>query len=427
MKNSIFFRILLLALVLYLAGCSTYDQKLDNVFQSYYSKNPQAAFQTTKSTLQGLSKSDDDRPLFLMEHASIALALHDCKEAISSLQEADDMTEVMDLSGNPGEVGKYLFSDSSGMYRLQPHEQIQVNVLNSINYLLLGDLMNANVELKRAQTQEDYWVEMKSQREAKNHLLQLLGYSVNLHLNQRSNADFYRRTFISDYGDASFVDRAPEGDEKEILVLVLNGKAPVKKEMRERIPGSDIARIISHTGFTGDYLIYPKLVQRDSPFHTAEVMIQGNPVGFCANVLDIEAQALARDQQMRDKIMIAAATRMAIRAAASTAAAVATEQSLKGNNRQNDQFAHSMGMLVGSLTKSTMEAVDRADTRCWTLLPKNILAKRVVGNFPNDVTVSVTLSGSSHQQASKKISFAPNQKLAVVVFIAPSSGTIYVP
>ena len=401
-------------------GCSSYDSQHSAIFNAYYQNNLPAAEEANNQVLHSMGQDNQDRPLLLLESASISLAMEKQKQTIACLREADEMTEVLDLSDDPGQVGKYLFSDSSGMYRIQPHEQIMTNVLNCIAYLSIGDLNSANVEIKRAKTQEKYWVELRNQNMAKNALLQLLGALINIRLNKISDVAFYTRElgqFIGQEEAKNFV-RPLDKDQKEILVIVLNGKSPVKREVKERIYGSQIARIISHTGYTGDYLIYPALSARHSSFSYADVTVNSASFGPCVDLLNLESQALSWYQQQQNRIMIAAATRMAFRAATSTAAAKGTEYALRDKkNKDNDESARIIGSLIGSLTKSVMEAVDAADTRCWTLLPKNILIKRVVGNFPNQVSVNVTMRGSSSRQLSKQVSLGNG--INVALFITP--------
>ena len=203
---------------------------------------------------------------------------------------------------------------------------------------------------------------------------------------------------------------------KDIVIIVLNGKAPVKREVKQRIHGTRIARLVTNTGFRGDYLIYPKLVQRRNPFKLADVSINGNNFGQCADLLNVTSQAITRYEQEKDSIMIAAATRMAIRAAASTAAAVGTKEATKKSLGESGGAV--AGMLAGLIVSSSMEAADAADTRCWTLLPHNILVKRITGNFPDLSTISLNLYGNSSKRITRQVKLKSG--LNVVVFIAPN-------
>jgi hypothetical protein len=284
---------------------------------------------------------------------------------------------------------------------------------------LINDLSGANVEVKRAMSQQQYWMDVKGQTSDKNALLALLGFSVNYHLNKTGDISFFKNQLAEVFSSANELTKPLQENEKEILVIIYNGQAPVKKEMKEQIVGTDIVRIISHTGFTGDYIIYPGLETRRSPFSGAEVLIDGKLFGTCGNLLDIEGQAIARYNQQKNAILVAAATRMAIRAAASTAAAIATEEAVK--KQSGSGYGALAGMLAGTITKSAMEAADRADTRCWTLLPKNVFATRIVNKFPNEVTLNVRLNGG--HTISKKMTL--KNKLNVAVFVLPSSHTVF--
>ena len=330
MKKQNYFLFLIVAAIILMMGCSSYDEKHALVFKNYYQANLQTADKLISEELKAMDKKDEDRPLLLLEKASISLASNKPDDAVSSLIEADKMTEVLDLTGNPKKVGKYLFSDSSGMYRLQPHEQILINTMGMISFLMKNDLAGANVELRRAKSQERYWTKIRKQGLAKNPLVQFFGYLISLYRNKLSNLYYYKRELTKLMGEdtASNLLQGKKGN-KDIVIIVLNGKAPVKREVKQRIHGTRIARLVTNTGFRGDYLIYPKLVQRRNPFKLADVSINGNNFGQCADLLNVTSQAITRYEQEKDSIMIAAATRMAIRAAASTAAAVGTKEATK--------------------------------------------------------------------------------------------------
>jgi len=397
-----------------LSSCRSYDERYAELFSFYYGNSLPFAIQSTDTTLQEMAPDDDDLPLLLLERASMALAAADYKKASSCLEQADNITEVLDLTQDPAEVGKYLFSDSSGVYRIQPHEQVQINTMGMIAALAAGDLQNASVELKRAKSQEEYWVNREDQVDAKNPLVQLLGACISWHSGKRTEADFFKRQLNELVGAATcdtLLERFPQEGEKELLVIILNGQSPIKQEVRESMY-TDVARIVTQTGFTGDSIVYPALVPRSVPFQNAQIIVDSQLQTHCFNLLDIENQAIRWFEKNKDKIMIAAASRMAVRAVASTVAAQAI--SSQGG---------SWGMLAGSLTNLFMQAADRADTRCWTILPKNVMVGRVVGNLPGQVNLKVILGGGASRTISQTVTL--NKSLTAVVLVVPSADICY--
>lgn len=427
--------IALLFLICMLISCNTYDEKYSELFSFYYRNSLPLAIQSTDATLQSMSPDDDDLPLVLLERASMAMAAGDYSTASSCLQQADNITEVIDLTQDPREVGKYLFTDSAGVYRIQPHEQIQMNTMGMIAALANGDLQSAGVELRRAKSQEEYWVNREDQLDAKNPLVQLLGASISWHSGKRTEADFFKRQLKELVGPATseeLLGKFPQEGEKELLVIILNGQSPVKREVRQHVH-SEIARIVTHTGFTGDTLIYPCLVPRYAPFQNAQMVVDGKTRTDCFKLLDIEGQAIRWFEKNKTKIMIAAASRMAVRAAASTAVAEGVYEGSKSHkkNQSEEEKAReeherrSWAMLAGSLTNLFMQAGDRADTRCWTILPKNILVGRIVGKLPGQVNLQVKLGGGASRTISQTVSL--NRSLTTVVLVAPTDNICYPP
>lgn len=415
---------LISCILIWTVACTTYDEQYSGIFKLYYHNSLQQATQQIDSELQSMSPSDDDRPLLLLERASTALATGDFNTAVTCLQTADNITEILDLTDDPREVGKYLFTDTAGLYRIQPHEQIQLNTFGMISYLATGDLQNASVELKRAKSQEDYWVNRADQLSAKNALVQLLGASIAWHSGKRGDANFFKKQLQEVAGSSAeeLLGKFPQEGEKELLILILNGQAPVRRETRQHVAGSAAVRLATSTGFTGDTIIYPRLERRQSPFQNAEVMIDGQSQGNCINVLDIEEQAINWFEQNEDKIMLAAASRMAVRATASSAAAYGTYAATKDSD-MNEETRRSLAMLAGAWTNLAMQAVDRADTRCWTLLPQNVLACRIVGKLPEQTKLTIRLTGQSSRTISQTVKL--DRSLNVVVLITPSSNVCY--
>ena len=93
-----------------------------------------------------------DRAMVLQQVASTSAAPSTKNYSLSSrdLEIADKQVEVLDLSrGAVDDIGKYLFSDSTGPYKAPTYEKLMVNTMNMVNYLVRGDLNGAKVEARR--------------------------------------------------------------------------------------------------------------------------------------------------------------------------------------------------------------------------------------------------------------------------------------
>ena len=55
-----------------------------------------------------------------------------------------------------GEIGRYVYSDSAGVYKLPPSERLALNAVNMLNFLALDDLQSAAVEARRFIVAREY-------------------------------------------------------------------------------------------------------------------------------------------------------------------------------------------------------------------------------------------------------------------------------
>jgi tetratricopeptide (TPR) repeat protein len=80
----------------------------------------------------------------------------DWKLSARDLGVADKQLVLLDIARDPGQIGKWIFSDSAGKYHAPPSEKLALNAFNLLNYLMLGDLSGARVEAKRFTVTREY-------------------------------------------------------------------------------------------------------------------------------------------------------------------------------------------------------------------------------------------------------------------------------
>ncbi len=91
-----------------------------------------------------------DQAILLLDRAMVLQQLEEYKFSARDLGVADKQVEVLDLSRGAGaEIGRYLFSDSSGAYKAPAYEKLMINTMNMVNYLVRSDLSGARVEARR--------------------------------------------------------------------------------------------------------------------------------------------------------------------------------------------------------------------------------------------------------------------------------------
>jgi hypothetical protein len=144
-------------------GCATYSDKT----QKARDLARTGSYGEAISQLNGLLKVKDGKSqpdklrkndgLLLLERGMLHQARADYAPSESDLSTADKELELLDLTGDAvGTIGKYIYSDSSGLYRISAVERLSLNSVNMLNYLADGDLRGARVEARRFTTMRNY-------------------------------------------------------------------------------------------------------------------------------------------------------------------------------------------------------------------------------------------------------------------------------
>ena len=145
-----------------LTGCATYSERTQLARDAAQSGNLAASEKILNKFLK--TKDSGDLPVkwqketivALLERAMVLHARGDWKRSARDLGVADKQLVLLDIARDPGQIGKWIFSDSSGKYHAPPSEKLALNAFNLLNYLMLGDLSGARVEAKRFTITREY-------------------------------------------------------------------------------------------------------------------------------------------------------------------------------------------------------------------------------------------------------------------------------
>ncbi|TPV94822.1 MAG: hypothetical protein B7733_13495 [Myxococcales bacterium FL481] len=404
-----------------LAGCATYSDRTararDAVTRGDFGRGA-----TELNKLLDVDSSEQlpdvwkkETALTVLERGTVHRALRRYEDSARDFEAAEKELELLDIAADTGgKIGRYIYSDSATKYHSSPTEKLSLNGLNLLNYLSRGDLAGARVEAKRFTVmrryfddyQPDeahvgfgsymagfvyeklgetdgalrYYDEALAERD-----LQSLAEPI-ARLSAKSNYRSERLTgFLERAGDVDPVEGAGE-----ILCVVSLGRVPYK--VPERLPiGAAIGVADAH--FTGDptlleygafkVVVYPEMVAAPTVFDEAAVTIDGTSVPIELTT-DLGAEIRREYDDLKPRIIGAALTRMVARAAAAEGARAAGRQSKSGGD--------ALGLLAALAVEGTMVALDKPDTRSWTLLPGRILVSRVPVP-PGKHTVEVTVRG----------------------------------
>lgn len=421
------------------SGCATYADRVAQATRAASVGDYAAAVADMNGEL-GVSTGEElpsrwtgDVPLAVLERGSLQQALGQYAPSARNLSAAEQELELLDLQSDPiGELGSYLYSDSAKTYRTPPTERLSVNAINLLNYLARGDLDGAAVEARRFQVMRDYLATLDVEPGAPDALGAYLAGVVFEHLGEGDRALRYYEEALA-AGRLASLDapiarlarlqpyRGPRLNEVlaharsapaepargELLVVLSVGRVPHKEARRIPI-GAAVGIAGTYASGNVDWLkygaakvvVYPELVASPSSLGAATVHVDGAPIAV-EPLADLAGAIRSEYEEAKPRIVAAALSRMAARAAMA-------EGVRAGGRQQSD----ALGDVLSILFESTLVALDRPDTRSWTMLPARVLVARAP-LAPGAHTVDVTFGGGVHR--SFDVDAAGTGLVAVVV------------
>lgn len=420
-------RIVRVAVIVWLAGlasgCATYIDRIDKATLMASAGNYQGAV-GEMNTLMGVGSSTQlpaqwkgDTPLAVLDRGSLQQALATFKDSARDLSAAEQEIELLDLSTDPiATLGGYLYSDSVKKYQTPPTERLSLNAVNLLNYLGDGDLDGAAVEARRFQVMREYLSTLNIQTEGPSTLgCYLAGFvfekqgegdralryyeealangplsSLDNAITRLARANPYRgprlKTVLAKNGK---VDSKPP---TELLVVLSLGRVPHK--IPERIPvgaavgiaGSWVSGNINWLKYGATkVVIFPAMVSTPSTLGPPDLRLDGGEVAV-DELTNLGASIQKEYDEAKPKIVAAALTRMAARAAVA-----------EGVRAAGNQQSGALGDVLAIVVEGAMDAADRPDTRSWSMLADKVLVARVPVT-PGKHTVDVSFGGDIGRQ-----------------------------
>jgi hypothetical protein len=451
-------RLLLSLALLGAAGCVGYAESTRAARGAYYAGDYPRAEQLLSELLAGEGR-EKDGPLLLLERAMVHLAAGRYEAAARDLLAADEQLEVMDFTSDPEQIGRYLFSEDSGLYRGPPHEKILIPTLNSIALAALGDLPRAKTAANAAYSQVVRFEELRPDLRFPSPLaLILVGIAAELDGDTQRAFSAFRQAYelrpirslepvlgrllaenarsfgghwVRDYQQrpAAWQEPPPVAeDQGELIVVVLNGKAPVREASELRMTQQQRAEFVAmsmtslatenpevdmveaQARFEQQSLLPMAVLQpRPSRYSGGAVEVPGQGSFELENVLPVGEQVADWYRANEGTMLAAALSRLAVKVAARVGTYLATKK------QTGDEL---MAWIASSLAGAALDAVDTPDTRCWALLPDEVLFQR--RTVPaGTVALTLRLAGSGGDwSVTRTVEVAPGG-LAFVVEVVP--------
>ncbi len=413
-------------------ACATYSDKTSAMREHVQAgQHPQGLaelnrFIKVKDPHELPTKWGSETALAVLERGTLLHAMQDWDASAINFQAAEDQLELLDLAKDTaGEIGKYMFSDSATKYKTTPTEKLSLNAINLLNYLNQGDLDGAQIEGKRFTVMRNYLLDYDpdsahgafgsylagfvAEREGNwDEALRFYDEALELRelpglgpaIQRVAQKGSYRTERLDRYigsgptltptpseaegagtgavpSDAEAIpvpaDPAPLAKGAEVLLVVKTGRVPYK--VPRRIP---IGAAIGLAGayITGDttllehsamkVVVFPDLEPAGNLFDDAAWSIDGVPLHIDL-VSDLGVEITHEFDQLKPKIIGSAITRMIVRAAAA-----------EGARAAGNEANAAVGLISALALEATMVALDKPDTRSWTLLPDRVFIGRTM-------------------------------------------------
>lgn len=454
----------LIALVVFFAfgatACTTtYSEKVSGARSAFFAGDLETARVLLANQIESVGPDDDTHDLLLLEDSIVQLASGNpaaAEERLRKVRDDFDALEKERLKQVMGEFTSYLTDDRFTVYAGEDYERLLIRVMLAFSNLLGdgGDAIaysNQILEKQREILEQDS--PDRSGRKYKSGYKRVgVGaylYGVITEASDATGASeariSYKRVqewepqFKAIEEDLERVEKGGYSRPGHGIVYVFGfvGRGPVKIEVFEHdlTMASEIAlQMMRFIPTFRDYgptldlspLRVPQLIAYpDNGIRGLRISVDGEEHGITQTVTDVTATALQQYAQVRDWILGKAILRRMVKKAITTAAkGTARRVVRKGDHRHGD--AAEFGIEVAGIIANTIwSALERADTRHWTLLPDKIQVLRLelpVGE--HEISAQPSMTGDTFGRSrSTRIKVVSGNNTYVLAFVpTPYSG-----
>ena len=391
-------------LLLQLAGCATYSQGFESIEQRLAAQDPATAMQI----LEKQHHPHGDLLLYLLNKAMLQRMLHDYATSNETFEQAKRIIQTYAALSITEESAAFIFNDTTRTYTGTPLEQVMLHVYAALNYLELGDVEAARVEVLQVEVRlrqlmqdspqsvlsvdpfarylsgmifedlgeySDAMIAYRKAYEAYQAHAELYALEVPEYL-QRDLLRMARKVGLTNeyqelqsrFNITLDQERNPAIDQGEIVLLFHNGLAPIKREHSVATIDPRSGRLIR--------VSLPYYQSRPELITAARLSTQGNRT---------KTQQVEAIDQIAHQTLEAYMPAITARA---VARAVLKYNMAREAGKQNDVA----GLLVNIMGVVT----EQADTRSWLTLPANIQMARLQLQ-PGSYNLSIELLDVSGQ------------------------------
>ena len=349
-----------------LAGCATYQGKIEESRELLRNGRADEAAQKLAPLA---ARENDDQLVYMLDWATALQLAGHYRESASAFNRAEKIADVQDYHSLSNIASSLVLSEEMVQYKGDDYEKVLINAVNAINYLMMGLLDDALVEVRKVnQKLRLYRTEAKRDYE-QNPFAYYLSAMI-WEAGQRWDDAYidYKRAYdlIPNYAPLRedllrSSMRAQRADE----FASWKAKFPeikTKSEWRDRTMGELI--VIHQQGWgprkspRPESFRFPHLTPTSSTTHAAEITLNDVVVAHTQEIYSVTRVAI---KTIDDAFAGLAAKRVA---------GIATKAVLADQLRQQNQ-------LLGAVAWIALNATDRADLRQWSTLPDTFQIARI--------------------------------------------------
>uniref|UniRef100_A0A7C2NYB2 Tetratricopeptide repeat protein n=1 Tax=Schlesneria paludicola TaxID=360056 RepID=A0A7C2NYB2_9PLAN len=372
-----------------LAGCATHLDRLQPVRDSFFAGNVDQA----RTLVEQAEKKRGDRDVLKLDRAMIELASGRPKEAERLLREARDRFDHLEQKSLAEDAASLAADDTLRSYAGEDYEKVLIRVMLALSNLMAdgGDASAYALQITEKQEQIAQRLETKDidaqlrmqaykQIALGPYIRAMIAEESPLTLDDAVRARVQVASFAPEFRDGkSDLQRAqhevpiPPGH-GVLYVFALVGRGPVKEEVHEVATQAALLvadRIVSANANRGlpptlAPVPIPKVVTFSPAVQSIGVQVDGAAVGRTATIVDIGHMASLQQEARYPEILGRAVARRVLK----KGAIYAVKEGVDAEPWSPESIALN---LVGI----AWEATERADLRCWGLLPDQIQVLRV--------------------------------------------------
>jgi hypothetical protein len=382
------YRLAALAGLLLLCGCATHADRVRSIRLAFYEGDLGAALEGLDRSLK---KHRDDGDVLVLEKALVQLAAGRPVEAEQALRQVRDRWDYLEQKSAAEKAVSLLTDDRRLAYAGEDYERILIRAFLALSNLLHNG-EDAEAYSLQVVDKQDQIVQAAAEPDGKNlkasyqHVA--FGPYLRAMLREQTHRDFddvarYRAMVVSwapgFTPGAEDLNRAQTGSHSQpghgvLQVFTLVGRGPYKEEVEE-VPTTAAMliadRIISALGKqtlppTIATIKVPKVVPCPNVIQSVGIAVDERSQEATATIADVTQMAVSQNEAIYPQVIARAVVRRAVK----KSVVYGTKEAL-GVNR---------GSLVSiplDLVGVAWEATEKADTRCWGLLPDKIQVRRL--------------------------------------------------